>query len=297
MENSSYFIMYFAFFLVFISLSIYLYKKKKQLDEMHGMMAGMSVGMLAGLITSTLYLLPTGDFLWGTILGSAVGLLFGFPLGRLGGHLGMMEGIIAGPMGGMMGAMLGQMVRPFNLEIFLPFFTFIFLITAFGLSYTVNCCSSCLESPKKNPPLSEMFILTWIITAGILLAFSIFLPFSLPDNNLNVSPASDKAVALDNPNQKEAAVQDGFQEIDLKVTSSAYLPSTIIAKKGLPLKIHVRAGEKVGCARELLFPDFGIDVILTPGENKTVEIYPAKTGTFPFRCSMGMIQGSLVVVD
>ena len=137
----------------------------------------------------------------------------------------------------------------------------------------------------------------WIITAGILLTLSIFLSFPLSDRSQNAALVPDKTAFSNNVNQKEAVARDGFQEIELKVTSSAYLPSIIIAKKGLPLKIHVQTGENVGCARELLFPDFGVDAILTPGENKTLELYPTKTGTFPFHCSMDMIKGNLIIVD
>ncbi len=122
----SYVIIYSLYLLITVAVSFYVYSLRKNLDDMHGMMVGMTLGMVAGLAVSTIFVIPTGNFLYGVILGSFVGLFFGIPFGRLGGHLGVVEGVVAGPMGGMMGAMLGQMVRPFDIEIFIPFFSFIF---------------------------------------------------------------------------------------------------------------------------------------------------------------------------
>lgn len=311
MTNLFYILIYILFIAVIIAVSIYIYKLKKHIDEMHGMMIGMTLGMISGLVTSTLFLIPTGNFLYGFIIGSVIGILFGIFFGKLGGHLGIMEGVIAGPMGGMMGAMLGQMVRPFSIEIFVPFFTFIFLITLIGVTYAVNCRVSCCsandaEQKQEKNKISFKFIYIWSLISIFLLATSIILPFSInTDSDIAInSNTISNGKNLEFPivysqastdENKSAIVKGDYQEIDLKIGASRYSPNIIFAKKGIPLKINLYADENAGCAREIIFPDFNIDKIVPAGGKEIIEINPIKEGEFKFRCSMDMIRGKLIV--
>lgn len=286
-----------------VVVSFYVYRLRKMIDEMHGMMIGMTFGIITGLVTATLFLIPTGNFLFGVILGSLVGLLFGIPFGKLGGHLGIMEGTIAGPMGGMMGAMLGQMIRPFDIEIFIPFLTFIFLITLIGITYAVNCRLSCCmpEHIKRKKNFSKTFVLFWIFAVVLLFAASIGLSFSQKqgislsqtNQNLKLPPYLQQLTAEE---RKEAVMKTGYQEIDIYISSSKYSPNTITAKKNIPLRINLHADENAGCAREIVFPDFGIDEIVPAGGKETIEILPIQEGEFKFRCSMDMIRGKLIII-
>lgn len=279
--------------LILIVVSIYVYASRKIIDEMHGMMVGMTFGMISGLITATLFLIPTGNFLYGVIIGSIIGLLWGIPFGKLGGHLGIMEGTIAGPMGGMMGAMLGQMIRPFDLEIFIPFFTFVFLITIAGITYAVNCRVDCcnVKYKKGKNKLFKEFILLGSLVFIVLLLASIILPFSINTD----SQLSSAIYGLTDDNTKEAAIKGDYQEIDLRISALGYSPDTIIAKKDIPLRINLYADKDAGCAREIIFPDFNLDKIVPVGVKETIEINPIKTGEFNFRCSMGMVNGKLII--
>lgn len=304
MELTPYITIYVLSFLVLLGTAYYVYLRRKSIDEMHSMMVGMTFGMLSGLLTATLFLIPTGNFLLGVVIGTFAGLLFGIPFGKLGGHLGIMEGIIAGPMGGMMGAMLGQMVRPFNIDVFIPFFMFIFLITIVGISYAVHCGASCCtkkSEAKKPVQLSKTFFLVWGIISIVLLAVSILISFSLEEQSsvqtqsqttLQLPPALQQFVQEE---KKEAILKNGYQEIDLEITGSKYSPNIIVVKKGILLKIHAHAAKNAGCAREIVFPDFNKDEIIPADGTKTIEITPLKEGTFVFRCSMDMIRGKLVV--
>ncbi len=307
---NSYTIIFSLSMAIILAVAYYIYNLRKNLDEMHGMMVGMTFGMLAGLLAATLYLIPTGNFLNGLIAGSVVGLLFGLPLGKLGGHLGIMEGVIAGPMGGMMGAMLGQMIRPFNIELFIPFFMFILLITLIGLSYTVHCRSNCCEpeTSKKKDKISKAFIASWAIASIILLGASIALPFAIDIGGNAKSSLQNYATGKETSNlppflqeltkeeRGEATVKNGYQEIDLKVTAVKYYPNVIVAKKGLPLRINVHMAENAGCAQEILFPDFKTGKLIPAGGSDVLEFTPDKEGIFGFRCSMGMVNGKLEVI-
>ncbi|MBI2547920.1 cupredoxin domain-containing protein [Candidatus Woesearchaeota archaeon] len=317
MQYLSYLMMYVLYFAVIIIVSVYVYKSRKIIDEMHGMMIGMTLGMLTGLITATLFLIPTGNFLYGVIIGSIVGLLFGIPFGKLGGHLGIMEGIIAGPMGGMMGAMLGQMVRPFSIEIFIPFFTLVFLLTVVGITYAVNCRLNIHNGGEhtqqhRNDILPRKLLLLWSFITLFLLIASIVLPFSLEPNKKTSPSVTDllaKTSEKDNntgqlpsylqelmkEERQEAIIRGDYQEIDLRIGASKYSPNVIVAIKGIPLKINLYADENAGCTREIVFPDFNVDKIVPAGGKESIEIMPQEAGEFPFRCSMDMVRGKLII--
>jgi len=304
---------------VLVASAVYVHKLGEHLDEMHGMMAGMTFGMISGLVIGTLAVLPTGNFLVGVIVGSTAGLLFGVPFGLLGGHLGLMEGIAAGPMGGMMGAMLGQMIRPYDLAVFLPFFMLLFSITMFGLTYSMNRGACLCEDPsgeKRSPKPTGVFIMSWMAAIAMLLAVSLVFHFSIDAGQDSlVSAASSSQAnpgssaqasgnsalpsylkALTTEQAATAKVNGNVQEISLTIAGGKYSPNLITVKKGIPLKLTVTAAANAGCAREIVFPDFGIDKVVSPGSTVLIEFTPDKEGTFAFRCPMNMARGKLVVV-
>lgn len=301
---NSYMIMFVLLFVVLLAATSYVWKRRKYIDEMHGMMVGMTFGMMAGLMTATLFLIPTGNFLYGCIIGSVVGLAFGMPLGRLGGHLGVMEGVMAGPMGGFMGAMLGQMIRPFSIEVFMPFFTFIFLLTMLGFSYAVHCGVSCCSGQKKeSKKLSNSFIIWWTMACILLLGASVVLPFSVAE----AAPADLKAASNSNANlpaylqqitketETTAVQKDGYQEVNMRVENSLYSPNVLVVKKGIPLKINVQSTDSAGCGAEIVVPDFKLRKIIPAGSDGVIELMPEKEGTFKFHCSMDMAKGKIIV--
>ncbi len=293
----SYVIIYSLYLLITVAVSFYVYSLRKNLDDMHGMMVGMTLGMVAGLAVSTIFVIPTGNFLYGVILGSFVGLFFGIPFGRLGGHLGVVEGVVAGPMGGMMGAMLGQMVRPFDIEIFIPFFSFIFFIAMLGISYAVNCRINCCtpDSQEKQTSVSNSFILVWLLIGFLLLFVSVALSFSSEDKIDDLKLPS-YLQELTKEDRKEAVMKDGYQEIDLYISSLRYSPNVIVAKSNVLLRINLYSDVAAGCGREIVFPDFGISKIVPENSKDVVEFTPIKKGEFKFRCSMDMLRGKLIVI-
>ena len=98
--------------------------------------------------------------------------------------------------------------------------------------------------------------------------------------------------------KKRAAVQpppSGAQEITITV-AGGYKPDTIVAKKGMPLKLVFDRRETNPCSDEVLLPEFGIRQPL-PAHNKTViEVTPQREGEFPFSCGMNMLHGKIRVV-
>lgn len=305
MAANSFIVLFAVLALVLAGAAAYVYRVRKFADEMHGMMAGMGLGMLAGLLVATLWTIPTGDFLWGVIFGSVAGLAFGMPAGRLGGHLGVLEGIMAGPMGGMMGAMLGQMIRPFNLEVFMPFFAFILLLSLTGITYALHCgVSCCMPGGKKGKPspVPNTFIGAWTAAFVVTLAFALMLSFPLAE--ASPAPAASTAQQVKLPGylqqlaqetRADAVVENGVQRVAMKISNSQYVPNVITAKKGVPLRIEITADESAGCARDIIFPDFNVRKIVPVGETVTIEFTPQAAGEFRFHCSMDMARGKLIV--
>ena len=303
-----------AFVLLFALLStalagavLYVYRLRARLDEMHGMMAGMGFGMMAGLVTATLWTAPSGDFLWGVILGSVAGLLIGVPVGKLGGHLGILEGIMAGPMGGMMGAMLGQMIRPYDLEVFMPFFAFLVLLTLAGITYAARCGARGRDRPDKQPePLSAVFVGGWTSAVFIVVFMSVLLPFPLDGASaaalrgltaepLAVSPQGFRSFTQEITST--ARQENGVQTASIAVSQSRYTPNVTTVKKGVPLRLTFTADESAGCAREVVFPTLNISRILPVGQTVTLDILPEQAGDLPFQCSIDMSRGKLVVTE
>ncbi|MCI0611915.1 cupredoxin domain-containing protein, partial [bacterium] len=194
--------------------------------------------------------------------------------------------------------MLGQMIRPFSIEVFIPFFTFIFLLTMLGFSYAVHCGVSCCSGGKKEPSkLSNGFITWWTMACIVLLGASVVLPFTVAEAVSSSSNANLPAYLQQITKQTEAtAIQkDGYQEIDMKIENSLYYPNVLLVKKGVPLKINVHATDTAGCGSEIVIPDFKLRRIIPAGSDGVIELMPEKEGTFKFHCSMDMAKGKIIV--
>lgn len=89
--------------------------------------------------------------------------------------------------------------------------------------------------------------------------------------------------------------KDGVQEATITV-KDGYTPSTIIAKKGVPLKLNFDLQEK-SCTGTVIFKDLAIKKDLEFKKSTAVEFTPNATGSFAFACPMEMIKGTLIVED
>ena len=81
----------------------------------------------------------------------------------------------------------------------------------------------------------------------------------------------------------------------ININMVGFDPATIEAKAGEPLKLAFYRPNDANCAREVIFPDLGIEKKLPPGETTIVDITPSKTGSLLFHCGMKMMKGNLIV--
>lgn len=92
------------------------------------------------------------------------------------------------------------------------------------------------------------------------------------------------------------ALVDGKQIITMEVAATGYAPDTLTVRKGIPVDWQIYGGKSLGCAGTLIMRAFDVMSTIRSGEN-TVAFTPTKTGAFPFSCSMGMVRGTMVVVE
>jgi len=85
------------------------------------------------------------------------------------------------------------------------------------------------------------------------------------------------------------------REIGVRVLGG-YIPDTIRAEAGVPLRIVFRREESAPCSEQVVFPAFGKSATLPPGEKVAVDLLPEVPGEYEFTCAMGMLRGKLVVV-
>lgn len=94
--------------------------------------------------------------------------------------------------------------------------------------------------------------------------------------------------------QAAAAEASGVQEVHVRV-KGGYIPERIMARPGVPLRIHFRREETSACSEEVVFPDFGIRRQLPAFETTVIEIPASTPGSYGFACGMDMMHGTLVL--
>ena len=88
---------------------------------------------------------------------------------------------------------------------------------------------------------------------------------------------------------------DGVQEATI-IVRDRYLPPTVVARCGVPLRLSFRRDEDNPCSQRVIFPDFGVARSLPAWRTTNIDLSPDRKGEFLFTCEMGMYQGTLIVV-
>lgn len=96
-------------------------------------------------------------------------------------------------------------------------------------------------------------------------------------------------------NAIKATIKDGVQYVNMTADYSGYNPNEIYVQKGLPVKWVVDGKELSGCNNTIVIPDLNIQQKLQSGLN-TIDFTP-ENKDLTFSCWMGMIRGTIKVVD
>ncbi|MFH1247436.1 MAG: cupredoxin domain-containing protein [Candidatus Micrarchaeota archaeon] len=91
-------------------------------------------------------------------------------------------------------------------------------------------------------------------------------------------------------------IVNGVQVVNLRANPAGYNLRSFTVKKGVPVKIIFSADNNAGCGRQLIMPDFNVNLIANGAEQVTAEFTPNQVGSFPYRCSMNMYKGVMTVV-
>jgi plastocyanin domain-containing protein len=86
-----------------------------------------------------------------------------------------------------------------------------------------------------------------------------------------------------------------YQEISVTV-SHGYHPDQILAKAGVPLRLHFYRDEQGGsCGEALAIPSYDIETALPNRETVTVNLPGMDSGVVDFQCGMNMWRGKIIV--
>jgi len=75
----------------------------------------------------------------------------------------------------------------------------------------------------------------------------------------------------------------------------SYQPAEVHVRAGASTRLIFRREETAACSERVVFPDFGISVMLPPFEDVAVDIPASEPGEHEFTCQMQMLHGRLVV--
>ncbi len=92
--------------------------------------------------------------------------------------------------------------------------------------------------------------------------------------------------------QSGPQVANGVQEVNVQALANGYSPNYIQIKAGVPMKLNLIAGGRLGCTSQFRIPSLGISRSLTPSTTTTIEFTPQK-GEVIGTCSMGMYSVTL----
>ena len=135
--------------------------------------------------------------------------------------------------------------------------------------------------------------------AGILV---VLFAFFMLQSGLALHGVSTNVLSTDDAKKTEQktnttniqSVTGEQQVVEMHVLSSGFSPATLKIKKGVPVKWIIKGDQVTGCTSKIIVPSLNISKALVAGDN-VVEFTPKTTGTIPFSCWMGMVQGQFIV--
>ncbi|KKU32354.1 hypothetical protein A3K29_05970 [Candidatus Collierbacteria bacterium RIFOXYB2_FULL_46_14] len=89
----------------------------------------------------------------------------------------------------------------------------------------------------------------------------------------------------------------GKQVIKMEASARGYSPNRFQIRVGVPTIMEVTDTGTSGCTNAIISKLFEGQIDLIPGQVSTREFTPAKVGVYKFTCWMGMVSGTIEVVD
>jgi plastocyanin domain-containing protein len=113
-------------------------------------------------------------------------------------------------------------------------------------------------------------------------------------DNISVKTSSaSKATDLGLP-----PIVDGQQILKMDAKSSGYSPNKLKVRAGVPVRWEITDKGTSGCTNAVISKGlFSGEIALTPGKTSVKEFTPEEPGLYKFSCWMGMVSGTIEVVD
>jgi uncharacterized protein len=126
---------------------------------------------------------------------------------------------------------------------------------------------------------------------GVILVF--FALYSMNSGLLLVGSPWTLNSVQGTENAQQSEPTDSIQVVKMDV-DWGYAPNQFKIKKGVPVRWEINGVNVNGCANSITIPRLGVFQRLQPGPN-VIEFTPTETGTLPFSCGMGMLNGRFIV--
>lgn len=170
----------------------------------------------------------------------------------------------------------------------------------FALGTTPGLLAIGLSSLKfyGNPRLARQFSLT----AGILVLFFAIFNINSQLAVLGISTVGDLVTASKDPTAPGPTnlppMVNGTQVVDITAGASSYSPSRIRLRANTPTRWQIRAVNVSGCTNAIISRGlFNGQINLTNGQTAIKEFTAPGPGIYKFSCWMGMVSGTVEVVD
>ena len=85
------------------------------------------------------------------------------------------------------------------------------------------------------------------------------------------------------------------QTRNVRITERGFEPDTLVVRRGIRVRITFLRTTDNTCAKEVVFPDFGVKRDLPLNQAVVITLAPNKKGEFRFTCGMNMMNGKLIV--
>lgn len=179
------------------------------------------------------------------------------------------------------------------------------IMLSFALGTVPMLLAIGLSSVKfsSRPHLANKFLK---VAGAVVLFFALF-NVNAQMNVLGFSSFSDALSGAKNGAAVNAVQIDdsdlppvvaGKQVIKMDAGSTGYSPNYFKVKVGVPVRWEITDSGTSGCTNAILSRGlFDGQIQLTPGEVSVKEFTPTKAGKYKFSCWMGMISGTIEVVD
>jgi len=91
---------------------------------------------------------------------------------------------------------------------------------------------------------------------------------------------------------------NGKQLIKMNASASGYTPNYFKVRAGVPVRWEITDTGTSGCTNAVISKGlFDGQIALTPGQTSIKEFMPEKPGKYKFSCWMGMISGTIEIID